>query len=373
MKANPNYLHLKRKIPTDRYVLLQGGTRSGKTFSTIYFIIDLCRKHRGINIDIVRNTHRALVDTVWKDFKEVLMAHNLYHPDKHHKTNKVYNLNGNLISYYGADDPGKIHGRKRDILWINEANQLDEDTINQLFPRTTSRIIMDYNPSMPTEHWLDSYIENNPPMITTYKDNPHLTKEQIREIESKKNNAYWWAVYGTGNRTKPTGVIFNNWDVGEFDESLPYIYGMDFGYVNDPTTLVKTAVSNGKIYTKELIYKVGLSTENIIEHLQDLVEDRNSLIVADCAEPRLIDEIRAKGFNIVPCHKGKDSVRLGLVKMMDYKIIVEQEDRNMIKELSNYVWNDKKSNTPIDDYNHLIDALRYAFDELVEDNQFYFS
>ena len=167
MKANPNYLHLKRKIPTDRYVLLQGGTRSGKTFSTIYFIIDLCRKHRGLNIDIVRNTHRALVDTVWKDFKEVLMAHNLYHPDKHHKTNKVYNLNGNLISYYGADDPGKIHGRKRDILWINEANQLEEETINQLFPRTTSRIIMDYNPSMPTEHWLDSYIENNPPIITT--------------------------------------------------------------------------------------------------------------------------------------------------------------------------------------------------------------
>jgi phage terminase large subunit len=373
MKANPNYLHLKRRIPKDRYILLQGGTRSGKTFSTIYFILELCRKHKGITIDIVRNTHRALVDTVWKDFKEVLMNHGLYHPDKHHKTDKIYNLNGNFISYYGADDPGKIHGRKRNILWLNEANQLDEETIDQLFPRTTSRIIMDYNPSMPTEHWLDKYIDNNPPCITTYKDNPHLTKEQIREIESKQDNPYWWAVYGTGQRTKPSGVVFTNWEIGEFDESFPYIFGMDFGYVNDESTLVQTAVHKNKLYAKELLYEKGLSTDEIVRRLDGLITDRNSLIVADNAEPRLIDEIRAKGFNIVPCHKGKDSVRLGLVKMMDYKIVVDPNSRNIVKELNNYVWDDKKSNTPKSNgYDHLIDALRYSFDELVEDNQFYF-
>ena len=372
-KANPNFTFLKEKVPQQRFTLLQGGTRSGKTFSTIYYLIWLCENYKGLEIDICRDTFTALKSTVWKDFKQVLVNHNLYNVNNHNRTDHIYNLNGNLISYYGADDPAKIHGRSRDFLWLNEANQLDEETIDQLLPRTRHKIIMDYNPSMPTEHWLDTYIDKYPPLITNYRDNPFLTKEQVNDIESKRSNDYWWSIYGTGHRTKPTGVIFDKWDIGEFDDSLPFIYGMDFGYVNDPSTLVKISVDNKqkKLYTKELLYKTGLSTENIIEHLQDVV-DRNDLIIADCAEPRLIDEIRAKGFNIVGCHKGKDSVRLGLVKMMDYTIIVNSEDRNMQKELNNYVWNDRKSNTPIDDHNHLIDALRYAFDELVQDNNFYF-
>lgn len=372
MKANPNYLYLKKTVPKERFTLLQGGTRSGKSYSCIYYILDLCRKHEGIEIDIVRDTFTALKATAWKDFKDVLMQHKLYNPLNHNKTDKFYNLNNNVISYYGADDPGKIHGRSRDVLWVNEANQLDEETVDQLFPRTRHRIIMDYNPSMPTEHWLDSYINDNPPIITTYKDNPHLTQSQIKDIERKRNNPYWWAVYGTGERTKPTGVIFNDWSKGSFDDSLPFIYGMDFGYVNDPTTLIKIAVDSRRIYTKELLYKTELSTDNIAEILAGLV-DKNDLIVADNAEPRLIAEIQQKGFNIVPCTKGKDSIRLGLVKMMDYEIISEEEDYNMHKELNNYVWNDRKSNTPIDDYNHLIDALRYGFDELMQDNQFYFA
>ena len=226
---------------------------------------------------------------------------------------------------------------------------------------------------MPTEHWLDAYIDEFPPCITTYLDNPYLTAEQIRDIERKKSNNYWWSVYGTGHRTKPTGVIFNNWEVGEFDTSLPYILGMDFGYVNDESTLVKVATDKRNLFTEELLYEKGLSTDEIVNRLESLV-DRNDLIVADNAEPRLIAEIRAKGFNIVPCTKGADSIRLGLVKMMDYKIVVTPESRNLQKELSNYVWNDKKSNTPKSNgYDHLIDACRYAFDELVEDNQFYFS
>lgn len=371
MAANPNYIHLKRHVPEDRFTLLQGGTRSGKTFSTIYYIIWLCNEYSGLEIDICRNEYAALKATAWKDFKEVLIAHNLYEASNHHKTDKIYYLNGNTINYYGADDPGKIHGRKRDILWLNEANQFDEETVDQLFPRTKHRVIMDYNPSMPTEHWLDSYIRDYPPKITTYKDNPHLTKSQILDIERKKGNDYWWSVYGTGQRTKPTGVIFDDWKVGEFDESLPFIYGMDFGYVNDPTTLVKIAVDKKNIFTKELLYEVGLSTQNIVDILNDRV-DRNSLIVADNAEPRLIAELQQEGFNIVPCTKGRDSVRLGLVKMMDYTIVSEKEDYNMQRELNNYVWNDKKSNTPIDNHNHLIDALRYGFDDLVQDNKFIF-
>jgi phage terminase large subunit len=371
MKANPNYTFLKSKVPEQRFTLLQGGTRSGKTYSVIYYIIDLCRNYSGLEIDICRNEFAALKATVWKDFKEVLIAHNLYDVTDHHKTDKIYMLNNNIINYYGADDPKKIHGRKRGILWLNEAHQFDEETVDQLFPRTTHKIIMDYNPSMPTEHWLDEYIRDFPPCITDYTMNPHLTSAQVTDIERKRNNPYWWSVYGTGQRTKPTGSIFNDWKEGEFNDSLPYIYGMDFGYVNDPTTLVKVAKDNNNIYIKQLIYAKELSTEKIIEVLSGYVE-KNELIVADNAEPRLIAEIQQAGFNIVPCTKGPDSVRLGLVKMMDYTIVSEEKDYEMHRELNNYVWNDKKSNTPIDNYNHLIDAARYAFDELTQENSFYF-
>jgi len=372
MKANPNFIFLKDKVKNQRFTLLQGGTRSGKTFSTIYYFIWLCENYTGLEIDIVRDTFTALKSTVWKDFKQVLVNHNLYDVRNHNRTDHIYNLNGNIISYYGADDPGKIHGRSRDILWLNEANQLDEETVDQLFPRTRYRVIMDYNPAMPTEHWLDPYIENNPPLITTYLDNPFLTKDQVNDIEAKKNNKYWWSVYGTGERTKPTGVIFENWDYGTFDSSLPYIYAMDFGYVNDPTTLVKVAIDKKlkKLYISCLLFEKELSTIDISMRLERLV-GANELIVADCAEPRLISEIQAKGFNMVACTKGPDSIRLGLVKMMDYEIIVERDDTETVKELNNYVWNDRKSNTPIDKFNHIIDAVRYGVDELSQESTFF--
>ena len=165
-----------------------------------------------MEIDICRDTYTALNSTAWKDFKDVLVRHGMYNANNHNKTDKQYNLKGNIISYYGADNPDKIHGRSRDILWLNEGNHIDEETIQQLFPRTRHNIIVDYNPAMPTEHWLDLYIDRFPPIITTYKDNPHLTKSQVEDIESRKDHPYWWAVYGTGHRTKPQGVIFPDLD-----------------------------------------------------------------------------------------------------------------------------------------------------------------
>ena len=361
-KANPNFTFLKEKVPNQRFTLLQGGTRSGKTFSTIYYFVWLCNNYSGLEIDIVRDTFTALKSTVWKDFKQVLVKHNLYNPANHNKTDKFYNLNGNIISYYGADDPGKIHGRARDFLWINEANQLDEETVDQLFPRTRHRVIADYNPAMPTEHWLDAYIDEFPPCITTYLDNPYLTAEQIRDIERKKSNDYWWSVYGTGHRTKPTGVIFNNWEVGEFDTSLPYVYGQDFGYVNDPTTLIKVARGKLHIYVQEFCCEKGMSTEQISEMLFREIES-NDTVIADNAEPRLIAELQEKGHRVYPCVKGKDSILNGITQMMDYKIIVHPDSKNIIKELQNYRWH-PKIQKPCDDYNHTIDAIRYAFDEL---------
>jgi phage terminase large subunit len=294
------------------------------------------------------------------------MRHELYDPNNHNKTDKIYNLNGNIISYYGADDPGKIHGRSRDVLWINEANQLDEETVDQLFPRTRHRIIMDYNPALPLEHWLDGYIIDYPPIITTYNDNPHLTEAQILDIERKRDNPYWWSVYGAGERSKPVGAIFSNWEIGDWDESLPYVIGMDFGFARDPDTMLMVAIDKKRmtLYCKELLYSNSHSTNELIQIIGDLVPDKKTLIVADSAEPRTIEDIRQEGFNISGAKKGPDSIRNGIKKLMNYTIIIDKDSKNMVLEMTNYCWHSKRAEVPVDDYNHLIDPLRYALEEL---------
>jgi len=204
-KANPNYTFLKNNFATERMVLLQGGTRSGKTYAVIYFIIWLCKRYpdAGMEIDLVRDTFAALKSTAWKDFQKVLTQHGLYRERAHKKSDHIYVLYGNYINYYGADNPDKIHGRSRDILWINEAHQFPGETIDQLLPRTRYKIICDYNPNLPRIHWLDDYIERYPPLITTFRDNPHLTKDQVEDIKIKIKDKYWWKVYGLGERTLP--------------------------------------------------------------------------------------------------------------------------------------------------------------------------
>ena len=364
MKANPNYLHIKNRINSDRVILLQGGTRSAKTYSTCFFLIDFCLKYSGVEIDICRDTFTALKATVWKDFKDIMIACNLYRSESHNKTDHTYTLNGNTISYYGADTPDKIHGRSRDILWINEAHQFPEETIDQLFPRTRYRIICDYNPALGLEHWLDRYIDRYQPCITTYKDNPYLTKEQVEDIESRINNKYWWSIYGSGERATRAGAIFDNWSIGEFDTSLPYCYGQDYGFSIDPTTLVKVAVDKSKkiIYCDELLYSTeSMGTDAIYLANKGLIHKPNDLIIADSAEDRLIVDLKRKGLNIIPCVKGQGSVVAGITAIQDYQIVITPQSSNLKKELSNYIWNDKKAGIPVDAFNHAIDAIRYSF------------
>jgi phage terminase large subunit len=361
-KANPNFTYLKKNVPDNRITLLQGGTRSGKTYSTIYYLIWFCKEYKnaGLEIDIVRDTFTALKATAWKDFYDVLVKHNLYNSNLHNKTDHQFNLFGNIISYYGADNPDKIHGRSRDILWINEANQFPEETIDQLFPRTRHRIIADFNPAMPSEHWLDKYIDKNPPLITTYRDNPHLTKAQIEDIESKINNTYWWKVYGTGERAQPTGAVFNNFEIGEFIENDISGFGQDFGFSNDPSTLIKVSINRKKkeIYLKECFFEQGLNTGHLYDYNRKYAD--KELIVADSAEPRLISELRQRGLNIVEAEKGAGSVTAGLSLMNEYKIIIDKESVNLLKEFNNYAWIEKTNKSiPEDKWNHGIDAARY--------------
>jgi len=357
LKVNPNFTHLKENGRSKRIVNLQGGTRSGKTFSVIDYLIDLCFLTTGLEIDITRETYKALKATAWKDFKDRLIEFNIYNPAHHNKTDSMYYLNGNIINYFGSDDHGKVHGKARDILWCNEAQFMDAETIDQLYPRTRHLIINDFNPALGDEHWLDNYLEQYPPLITTYRDNPHLTKAQVIDIESKQNNKYWWSVYGKGERAKVQGVIFDNWEVGEFDGDS--WFGQDYGFSNDPTTLIEVSINEKqkRIYCKEHLYETYLSTDQIGEINKRVCGSK--LIIGDSAEPRLIQELKSNHrLNIQGAHKV--SINEGIMMINNYTIIVDPSSTNLRKELSKYRWADKGKSVPIDDYNHLIDALRYA-------------
>ena len=366
MKGNPNFDYLHDKINEQRIILLQGGTRSGKTYATIYFLIDFCLLYTGMEIDLVRDTFTALKATAWKDFKDVLLSLDLYHDKFHNKTDHTYELNGNTISYYGADTPDKIHGRSRDILWINEAHQFPQETIDQLFPRTRYRIIADYNPALGLEHWLDPYIEKHPPLVTTYKDNPFLTQSQIEDIESRKSNQYWWTIYGSGERANRQGAIFTNWTQGDFDNSLPYVYGQDYGFSVDPTTLVKVAVDNNQkvVYLHEEYYGVDkLGTDDLFKLNSRLISKPTDVIVGDShgQQNRLVEDLRRKGLNIKPCTDYCRGASEMIPSANNYKIIITPTSHNLRKELSNYIWNDKKAGVPVDAFNHALDGFLYGF------------
>lgn len=372
--ANPNYLFLINQVPRQRVTLLQGGTRSGKTYSTVDYLIKLCLDYpnAGIEIDIVRDTFKALKATVWKDFINELIRFGLYNADNYNKTDCIYRLNGNIVTGYGLDDDAKVHGRARDILFGNEAQTIKKEVVDQLMPRTRHRVIFDYNPALGIDHWLDPYIIQYPPLITTYKDNPHLTAAQISDIESKQDDPYWWKIYGTGQRASREGVIFENWSEGEFPEHLPYCYGQDYGFSKDPTTLIRVAVDRRamKIYVQELLYSkdVRLGTNDIARLNKSLILRPNDLIVGDShgLQGRTIYDLQAQGLNIIASTIFSHFINEGITSMSDYEIIVTPESHNVKKELNNYTWSNRKAGIPIDDYNHTIDPIRYAFDALTQ-------
>lgn len=220
------------------------------------------------------------------------------------------------------------------------------------------------------EHWLDKYIAQTPPCITTYKDNPYLTRAQILDIESRRENKYWWSIYGSGQRSARQGAIFDNWGVGEFNNDLPYIYGQDYGFSIDPTTLIKVAVDKVRkiVYVHELLYSTTpMGTDTIFQTNRQLISKPNDLIIADSAEDRLIADLKKKGLNIQPCVKGQGSIQAGITLLQDYRILITPSSHNIKKELSNYIWNDKRAGIPIDAFNHAIDPLRYTVTHLTND------
>lgn len=355
-----------------RVRIIQGGTSAGKTYSILQCLI-FYALNKPLHISIVSESVPHLRRGVLKDFIKLMAEANLLRVKEFNKTTLTYTFeNGSIMEFFSADQPDKLRGARRDILFINEANNIPYDAYLQLEVRTSKFIYLDFNPT--SFFWVHEELipqDGNDFIKLTYKDNEALAPEIVKSIEAKKNNTYWFTVYGLGEVGVLEGTIFKNWREGDFDTSLPFGYGMDFGYSVDPTALVKVAVDSNamKLYVKECIYSKGLSYAGIIERLK--IVGPNDLIIADSSDPRMIDEIARAGYNIQPCVKGADSVKLGITKIEDYEIIVTPESHNVKKELNNYVWNDKKAGIPVDKYNHTIDAVRYIADRLTETSDFY--
>ena len=367
MKLPATYYHVKESKA--KIQVHQGGSRSGKTFSILTALIELCHKNTGLVITICRKTYPALRATSMRDFFEILNKEGAYNVELHNKSEGTYQLWGNLVEFISVDQPQKVRGRKREILFINEANELSLEDWRQLMLRTTERTILDFNPS-DEHHWIYEQViprEDADFFQTTYKDNPFLPQSVVMEIERFKDvDENFWRVYGLGERGASQATIFTHWK--EIDQ-IPNEYkllttGLDFGYTNDPTAVVRIYTDGHGFAVDEICYATRLTNSDIAKMLRDNGVHRSDVVICDSAEPKSIDEIHSHGFNTHGARKGRDSVRSGIQFLHSRPLAVTSRSVNLIRELRNYKWkedkNGKQLNEPVDSFNHAIDAMRYG-------------
>lgn len=348
-----------------KIVSAQGSSRSSKTYNILIFLLSYILANKK-SLSIVRKTLPALKGSVFRDFKEIMQdKFKIWDNRCMNKSEMVYTFpNGSFVEFFSTDDEQKIRGRKRNILYCNEANEISFLEWQQLIMRTTDFSIVDYNPSFSDEHWLCELNKDTRTyhFISTYKDNPFLEQTIIDEIESLQyKNKVLWTVYGLGLQAMAEGLVFPEFEIiDEFPVNAKQVAaGLDFGYSSDPTAIVKCGILDGRLYLDEQCYRTHMLTSEIIKELKKL----GLFVYADSADPRLIQEIANAGIIIFPADKYKGSVMGGLFKMMEYKLCVTKRSVNYIRELKNYVYEQNKDgkfiNQPIDAYNHLIDGTRY--------------
>jgi len=356
---------------TKRIRAVAGGTSASKTISILVWCIDYCQSVKNELVSVVSESYPHLEKGSMLDFENIMKAHGYWKDANWNKTKHTYTFEtGSKLEFFSVDTYGKAHGPRRDVLFVNECNNLTYPIVDQLITRTRKIVWLDWNPS--SEFWF--YTEMLPnrkdvDFITlTYKDNEALDEVTIAEIESHRNNKQWWTVYGEGKLGEVAGRIYTGWAI--IDE-IPHEarlerYGLDFGYSNDPTAIVAIYYYNGGYILDEITYQKGLSNKQIADVFTNL--EGRALVKADSAEPKSIDEIKSYGINILPAEKGKDSIKQGIQYVQDQRISVTKRSVNLIKEYRNYMWETDKEgrilNVPIDFMNHLLDALRYGFNGL---------
>jgi phage terminase large subunit len=352
-----------------RIKIIQGGTSAGKTFGILPILIDKCAKENGLEVSVVAETIPHLRRGALKDFLKIMRWTNRYFDDRFNKTLLRYDFaNGSSIEFFSADDASKLRGARRDILYINECNNVTFEAYNELSIRTKKEVYLDFNPA--NEFWVHKELKDEPDtdfIILTYKDNEALDESIVSQIEKNRDKAAtssywanWWRVYGLGQVGSLEGVVFTNWkEIDTIPNEAKLIgIGLDFGYTNDPTAAIEIYNYNGTRIINELVYRTGMVNSDIAKILPSGI-----IIYADSSEPKSIEEIRRQGKTIKGVTKGADSINYGIDVMQRQDYLVTKQSTNLIKELRSYCWDTDKQGQrmrkPIDHYNHAIDALRY--------------
>jgi len=357
-----------------RLRILQGGSSAGKTIAILLIFIDRCQNEKGKLFSVVSETLPHLKKGAIRDFLNIMEGHGYYQDASWNRTDFIYTFeNGTKIEFFSADSPDKVRGPRRDVLFINEANNISYETYTQLAIRTNEDIYIDYNPV--AEFWVhdDVMIPENENtydfLILTYKDNDALPESVVAELESRKNKPDWWKVYGEGLIGGQEGRVYTGWT--QLDE-IPIgakleRYCLDFGYTNDPTALLAIYYYDQTYIIDEIIYQKGLSNKQIADTIN--AQEKKALVVADAAEPKSIDEIRSYGINIIAAVKGQGSITQGIALVQEQTIQITKRSTNTLKESRNYLWdkdaNDKPTGNPIGIWNHSMDAIRYGMTSIV--------
>lgn len=365
------------RTPGMRYIDDEGGARSSKTFTNIQILTEIAKVSKNLLISIASESMPHLKRGAIRDFQTIMADE--WDEAAWNKSDCIYTFSnsGSVIEFFSVDQPGKVHGPARDILFLNEANHVPFETARQLFIRTRLFIIWDYNPA--GEFWAHTNYAGRPDCVkvhSTYLDNcdpdtgqSFLTPEQIAEIESYKDDENWWRVYGLGELGRLEGLIFPDF---ELIDELPAggwdteVWGMDFGYPVSPTTLMQVRLNfrTRHYWVRQRIWDPRLLTRPLTDEMRAIGVPANALIYADCAEPKTIDEIAGYGFpNIRPCYKGK-SVAEQLKSVLGWHLHVTKDSLDYIKELRTLTWaKDRAGNPtgqPSQGNDHGIDAVRYA-------------
>jgi len=345
-----------------RFIINEGGSRSSKTYSLCQLVIIHAIQHPKQTISIVRKTFPSLRATVYRDFVEVLQDMKLYEKANHNKSEHIYTFgNGSMVEFFSVDDEQKIRGRKRDMCWLNEANELLFDDFNQINIRTTGKIIVDYNPSE-SSSWLYELDPNESITIkSTYKDNPFLDKNIIKAIEDlKRTDDDLYQIYALGKRIISRQNIYRGW---EFLDRKPerfrdYIYGLDFGFQH-PTALTRIWWDEKDVYLEPVIYESYLTSTDIINRLDQLGIDKNKEIIADYARPEIIHEMIIAGYNVLNADK---SVQSGINSVKTFKVYCENNEHAK-KEYENYKYKKVRDNItdePLKLHDDFMDSVRYG-------------
>ena len=368
MKQSKSYYDCKNC--ETRIQIHQGGTRSGKTYSICQTLIEWCvnNPNAGWVITIIRKTMPSLKASVMRDFFQILEKEEWYSPANHNKSSSQYILFGNMIEFVSIDMPQRIRGRKRNIAFLNECNELTFEDFTQTILRTSEILIMDFNPSDVFSWIYDKVMIRDDASFfqTTYLDNPFLDENTIKEIEYLKiTDENYWRIYGLGERGLNIAAIFPHFhQVDKTPDRAQFIsFGLDWGFTNDPSALISVYKDGLDLYVEEHLYETGLTNNDLSRKMRDLGIERQE-IVADSAEPKSITELSRQGFLIKGARKGPDSIRLGIDVMKRHRIYITKESTNLIKEMQSYKWktdrDGKQINQPEIGNDHAIDALRYV-------------